>query len=238
MNTIGAYGVFQTNYKNQSIDSKDGNNAGRADKYQRTDSKRQDAWNGLSTKAKKLLKELQDKYKDMDFIVADYDSEEEASELLSRGNKDYGVLIDPEELEKMAADDKLKEKNMSMIEEAAGKLSDMKKQLGEDGKDIVRVGVAIDNNGNMSYFADLEKMGERQRERIEEKREEKRAEKAEAEKEERNRRYDFIGSEKNQSTRVKADSIEGLMDAIRNVDWSKVGIESVQQSGGRFDLSI
>lgn len=238
MNTIGAYGVYQKNYRNPSVDQKNNSNTVRSDKYGRTENKNQNELTGLSSGARKVLKELQDKYGNMDFIVANYDTEEEASELLSRGSKDYGVLIDPEELEKMAADDQLKEKNMSMIEEAAGKLSDMKEQLGEDGKDVVRVGVAIDNNGNMSYFADLEKMGERQRERIEEQKEEKRAEAAEAEKEERSRRYDFIGNEKNQSTRVKADSIEGLMEAIRGVDWSQIGIESVQQSGGRFDLSI
>ena len=46
----------------------------------------------------------------MDFIVADYESEEEASAYLSRGTKEYSVLIDPELLEEMAADGKTKEK--------------------------------------------------------------------------------------------------------------------------------
>ncbi len=51
---------------------------------------------------------MQKKYGDMDFFVADYSSDDEAQKYLSRGSKDYSVLIEPELLEKMAADESVK----------------------------------------------------------------------------------------------------------------------------------
>ena len=62
----------------------------------------------LSQGAKDLLNEMQKKYGDMDFFVADYSSDDEAQRYLSRGGKEYSVLIVPELLEKMAADDSVK----------------------------------------------------------------------------------------------------------------------------------
>ena len=58
----------------------------------------------LSDEAKDLLQELKEKYRNMDFMVAHFSSDEEAQSYLSRGTKDYSVLIDPETLEAMAAD--------------------------------------------------------------------------------------------------------------------------------------
>ena len=68
----------------------------------------------LSKAAQKLLKELQKSYKNMDFIVADYETEEEAASLLSRGTGEYSALISADELEKMAADDSVKETRLTM----------------------------------------------------------------------------------------------------------------------------
>ena len=45
----------------------------------------------------------------MDFMVAEYEGDDEAAEYLSRGTKDYSVLIEPELLEKM----RIQKKNMS-----------------------------------------------------------------------------------------------------------------------------
>lgn len=58
----------------------------------------------LSDKAQALLDEMKRKYSNMDFFVADYSSSEEASGIMSRGSKEYGVLLDPETLEAMAKD--------------------------------------------------------------------------------------------------------------------------------------
>ena len=62
----------------------------------------------LSQGAKDLLNEMQKKYGDRDFFVADYSSDDEAQRYLSRGSKEYSVLIEPELLEKMAADESVK----------------------------------------------------------------------------------------------------------------------------------
>ena len=52
----------------------------------------------LSKAAQKLLKELQKTYKNMDFIVADCDTEEEAAEYLSRGTSEYSALLSTDEI--------------------------------------------------------------------------------------------------------------------------------------------
>ena len=56
---------------------------------------------------------MQKKYGDRDFFVADYSSDDEAQRYLSRGSKEYSVLIEPELLEKMAADESVKEKYLT-----------------------------------------------------------------------------------------------------------------------------
>ena len=116
----------------------------------------------LSKSAQKLLKELQKKYKNMDFIVADCETEEEAAELLSRGREEYSALISTDELEKMAADESLKEKNMKILDGAVAKLDEMKANLGEAGQDVTRIGIAFGDDGEVSFFAELEKNSEKQ----------------------------------------------------------------------------
>ena len=87
------------------------------------------------------------------------------------------------------------------------------------------MGVAIDKDGSMSFFAELEKVSEKQRERIENARETKREEAAMQEK-------------RSKRTRVEADSVEELIEKIRNVDWSKIKEEGIFTSGSKFDFSI
>ena len=88
----------------------------------------------LSSKARNLLKELQKSYGNMDFIVADCEDEKEAASYLSRGTGEISVLLSPDELEKMASDDKVKEKNLNTLEEAVKKLEEMKQQLAGKGE--------------------------------------------------------------------------------------------------------
>ena len=56
----------------------------------------------LSKAAQNLLKELKKTYSNMDFIVADFETDEEAASLMSRGTAEYSALFTPEVLEKMA----------------------------------------------------------------------------------------------------------------------------------------
>ena len=57
---------------------------------------------------------MQKKYGDRDFFVADYSSDDEAQRYLSRGSKEYSVLIEPELLEKTAADESVKKSILAL----------------------------------------------------------------------------------------------------------------------------
>ena len=59
----------------------------------------------LSTDAQKYLEQLKGKYKNVDFIVADFSSDEEAQKHLATGNGEYNCVITPDTLEKMATDE-------------------------------------------------------------------------------------------------------------------------------------
>ena len=104
MSKIDGYSVFQSQYYDKT--QKNGKNTAKTqnEKTDKTDKTSKQDTVELSDKAKELLKELQQKYGDMDFFVANYSSDAEAQSYLSRGTKAYSVLIDPETLEAMAAD--------------------------------------------------------------------------------------------------------------------------------------
>ena len=117
MSKIDGYSVYQKVYeksiqkKNDLKKSEDANKVNkpdRVDKYEPVE---------LSDKAKALLEELKKKYGNMDFMIANYDSEEEAAHYLSRGTKEFSVLIEPELLEEMAADESVKEKYLGLLDD-------------------------------------------------------------------------------------------------------------------------
>lgn len=195
----------------------------------------------LSDKAKALLKDLQKQYGNMDFIVADYNSEEEASSYLSRCTKEYTVLIDPEELERMAEDEEVKTKNLALLDEAVDNLANLKTQLEESGHgdEVINLGVSIGKDGQVSFFAELEKNSERQKAFIDSIREDKKEAQKEAEKEaEKEAAQSRI--EKAKRTSVTASTAEELFDKIVNVDWSSIEEEVVIQdiAGRHFDFSV
>lgn len=206
----------------------------------------------LSDRAKSLLEELKEKYQNMDFFVANCGSDEEAQSYLSRGTKEYSVLIDPDTLEAMAADQETKEKYMNIIDTATSQMEDIKEQLGDEGEEVRSIGVKIDNEGNTTFFAELQKVSDSRKEWMEqmknkkaedkknqEKLEEKRAKKRENEAEQAEKKADekqkIFGDTK--ITRVSASSVEELIEKIKSVDWSQ--IENVKETTGmRFDFTV
>lgn len=242
MSKVDGYSIYQQNvYKNSSKDKADKTQqnrgaatgkAGEADKAGKAGNEVQ-----LSERAKELLKELQKKYGNMDFIVANYGSEREAQDYLSRGTKEFSVLIEPETLEEMAASEDSKNKYMKLIEDSAGQLTNMKDQLSDDKKgEVVHLGVSIKDDGTVSYFADLEQMSARQRERIEQAREERQEEKKQEEVGGPSHARAGHGMpEAVKKTRVQADSVDDLLKRINQVDWSQVRGQGVY-AGGRFDF--
>lgn len=238
MQKIGTYNEYQNSVYDRTTQ------AGRSTASTRTANKgsaaaaKEEKAPELSKAAQNLLKDLKKKYRNMDFMVADYETEEEAAAYLSKGTSDYSALLTPEELEKMAADDSVKEKNLKILDEAVTKLDDMKNQLGESGKDVTRVGMTFGKDGEVSYFAELEKDSAKQRERIEKRREDNReaakeAKKAEAE-EFRNKTVEKPGKR----TTVFASSVEELAEKISQVDWDKVKEETYGPAGNHFNLTV
>ena len=207
----------------------------------------------LSDEAKSLLKELQQKYRNMDIFVADYSSDAEAQKYLSRGTKQFSAVIEPELLERMAHDDKEKEKYLGIIDDATKKISEMKDKLEEaasknptgEGK-IKSIGFSVSDDGKVDFFAELEKSSEAQRERIEKHREEQKAEKRaeknnkpEAAQSKLNRRGDISGQapQKVRSTFVQGKDPEELMKNIEKVDWNSIRTQKVW-SENRFDFGV
>ena len=241
MDRVESYGVYQNSYYGRAQSTKDAKASKVSEKNaaKKTD---QNSQVHLSENAKKLLKEMQKTYKNMDFIVADYETDEEAASYLSRGKNQYSVLLSPEELEKLAADEKVKKENLKILDNAVSKLSEIRDQLGDKGKDISRLGIAIGNNGEVSYFAELEKVSEKQRERIEERRESKREEAKEAEKKAKKEQDPWgadkvLGRDSVKRTTVHASSVEELVEKIGSVNWDDIQ-EEIIPAGHRFNFTV
>ena len=199
----------------------------------------------LSQGAKDLLSEMQKKYSDMDFFVADYSSDVEAQKYLSRGSKDYSVLIEPELLEKMASDESIKEKYLGVIDEAKNKISEIKDEIaksdnsenGEKKSDIKSIGFSVKADGSLSFFAELEKSSADQKKRIEQSRDEKRTQKKEEEREAKAKKRKEHQEEKIKHSLVRGDSVDELVKNIQSFEWDKIAEEIRPKSGGRLDIT-
>lgn len=232
MDKIGTYGVYQNTYYDRAAAPKSSTSATSEAKKSASASKNKKV--ELSNDAKNLLKELKKKYKNMDFIVADYESDEEAASYLSRGTAQYSVLFTPDELEKMAADQSVRDENLKILDDAIAKLDEMKTQLGEKGQDVSRLGIVIGNDGEISFFAELEKVSAKQRERIEEKRESNREQNREEIKKEMEEKVrDKMDTMKR--TTVHASSVEELAEMIGQIDWNSIQEEDIP-AGRHFNF--
>lgn len=242
MNKVSGYNAYQNNfYENSAGNKKVQSRSSKTSSVGKTNETKK-AGNTpvqLSEKAKALLQELKRNYSNMDFIVADYDSEEEAASYLSRGTKDYSVLIDVEELERMASDEDVKNQNLSLLDEAVGKLDEVKDQLGDHKDEVVRMGISIGKDGEMSFFAELEKVGERQKEFVDKIRADKKENAKNTADKTDSRQSHLYGYEKSKRTTVYASSAEKLVEKISNVDWDSIKEEtSLPMPGGHFSSSI
>ena len=247
MSKIGGYVAFGTDFQkkiyekakpeNRRADNKPVEKEGAA---QKTASKQPE----LSQGAKDLLSELQKKYGDMDFFVADYSSDDEAQRYLSRGCKEYSVLIEPELLEKMAADESIKEKYLGIIDDAKNKIAEVKDEIAkqddtEDGAkkaDIKNIGFSVKPDGSVSFFAELEKSSADQKKRIEQAKEDKKAQKKEEEKEAKAKKLKEQQEGRVKRSVVRGDTASELIKNIRKVDWDKVAEEVRPKAGGKIDF--
>ena len=235
MNGIGNYNAMQKNIYGAAAQSR---KTAKADDKKTDETKKTNSNSvQLSDKAKALLQELKKTYNNADIYVAEYETDEEAAEYLSRGSKDFSVLIDPEELERMAADDEVKKKNLNLLDESLGKLSEMKEELKETGREdeVVTLGVNIGKDGQVSYFAELEKSGERTKEFVDKMLEDKK----EANAEKADKVQDKYNFEHSKRATVSANSVEELLEQIKNFNWDDVKEEtSIPMPGKNFDFTV
>ena len=204
----------------------------------------------LSDGAKKLLDELKEKYGNMDFFVANYSSDEEAEHIMSRGTKEYSVLIEPEILEQMAADEEVKNKYMNIIDESTGKLDEIKEQLKESGQEVDSIGMKIDAEGTVKFFAKIREQNDRYQKQVAADKEAAKAEEAKAEKRKEREEameklregpgkpYGKKEAPYEKTTTVYADSVEELLDKIQNVDWSQIEATPVKEFGHKIDFTV
>lgn len=187
----------------------------------------------LSKDAQAVLEKLKSKYGNMDFFVADPDSEDEAKEIMSRGTKEYSVMISSDELEKMAADEDYYNKNINTIDDAVKKSKEINKKFGaesdygkENGVGISQIGIKVNADGTTSYFVELEKLSDKQKERIENAKEKRAEEKKEQ------------AAKAQKKTYVQANSLEELEKKIKEIDWDSVKETKQETEGSRFDYSV
>lgn len=109
----------------------------------------------LSKTAQDYLKKLKEKFPDMDFIIEDFSTDEEADKLLAKGKGKYNVLITPDLLEKMAAEEETAAKYEGIIENSVSDMEGAKEKLGEDADMIEKFGVSVNSNGEITYHAKL-----------------------------------------------------------------------------------
>lgn len=177
----------------------------------------------LSAKAQSYLEGLRKKYGDYDFVVSDtLDTSKTAG-----STKDYSVILTTEEIEKMAEDEDYAKKVMGQVGNAVDILNNLsEKDLGE-GVQFSQLSVSFDSEGNMTLFAQLEKLSADQQERLEEAKEKRAEEKKAAEEKAKE------VQEEDESTKeltsilfkgadVEASSEEELLAKIFAIDWNKI----------------
>ncbi len=108
---------------------------------------------GLSQKAQDYLEKLKKKYGSMDFIIADYSTDDEADKLLSKGKGEYNVLITPDLLEKMADDEDTAAEYEALIDKSVESIDSVRGGLGEDADMVERYGVTVGADGQLSIRA-------------------------------------------------------------------------------------
>lgn len=109
----------------------------------------------LSKTAEEYLGKLKEKYGNVDFIIADYKTDEEADALLAAGKGEYNAVITPDLLERMAADEETAAKYEALIDQSIESIDAVKEGLGEDKDMVDKFGTSVDADGNLTLRAKL-----------------------------------------------------------------------------------
>lgn len=191
----------------------------------------------LSEDASSYYEELKAKHSDVEFVLVDDANVATAKEQSANinTNKSMIVLISEDEVELMATDESIREKNEKLITDAKAQMPDLMKQLKESGTEVKSFGMEFNDDGTASYFAVIDKSMAAQKERIENKVEEKRAEKKADAKEDATERKEDL-------TTVTASSMEELIRKIKDTMYmakaDNVMTAQEKMIGQSFDITI
>ena len=159
----------------------------------------------LSDEAAKYYDQLKSKFGNMDFILVSKDMKEQAKAMASsfaNPNK-MVVLIDEEKLERMATDEAFRNKYEGIIANAKSGLSQLKQSIGSN-QQVKGYGMLLNDGGNASFFAVIDKSLAAQRERIEK----KSAEKKEAEEKRREAASEKADKTREETGRTYRDTLK------------------------------
>ena len=193
-------------------------------------------YEALSDEAKDYLATLKEKFGDIDFFVANCESDEEMGKYFAMCTKKYSCVISSDLIEKMATDEEARAKYEKIIANAGEQIEEMKaeakEELGEEAAEQIEfVGFKVNDNGMVEYFAKLRDDNNAYYAKLKE----KRAEAKEAEKKAEEKRNEKLAEEKltgkdrlhkNGDLWFNADTKEGLMAAIREA----LGIEAPEKT--------
>ena len=244
--TATTYGNYQNNYQTSGTDKKNETTKSTKTTETKKSSVESLGEKNLSRAAQKVLKDLRGSRNDMDFYVADFENGDNAKDILSRSDKEFTVIFSKEEMEKMESNTKYYAEKMHSIqgalrmseeinaqfgfERAFGKTTEIGNSIDSDMK-ITKFGISFNSDGSTSFFAQLEKTSENQKDYLEKIQEKKAAEKKEAKKKERSTQVNI------KRATVEANSKEELLDKIKNIEWDSIKPED-NKIGSRFDFSI
>ena len=146
----------QTPVQNDQHKSVDQKNTGRKDEILFSSVSRKDEsyLSSLSKEAKDYLAKLKEMYPDYDFIIADYETDEDASRILSQGKGELNVLITPDLLEKMATDEATRAKYEDIIAGAKDQFEEINENLTDEAKSLVKtLGITVNADGTVDFYA-------------------------------------------------------------------------------------
>lgn len=136
----------------------------------------------LSEAGKKYYEQLKKKYGNMDFILVSEDMKEQAQANAGKyaNPNRMVVLIDTDKIERMAVDEEYRKQYEGVISSASKQLPQIQSQiqssLGGNAGSVKSYGMKIDDGGNASFFAVIDKSLALQRDRIEKNKAEKKEE--------------------------------------------------------------
>lgn len=194
----------------------------------------------LSDKAKDYLAKLRKSRKNVDFRISEKGMEN--NYLAKKTNKEFTIVLTNEEIEKMATDKAFEKKQLYIIDKTMKDMLKASLGLGEDngsGKtntsDIKDIALKLKEDGSTELIASLEKSSksakriaaEKAKKRETEKLEEKRLEKKQAAEKDKKKIADKSEEKKSEKetvkrVEVKANTIEELVEKMKNIDWDKI----------------